>query len=108
VIKESKTCKARLLHYFPIDRDEPRFLGCVSSPNRSVRKRDSWCGWHNDHGALTGLCPAMFIDESNGSLDIVCPDPDAGLWVRTRNGKEMKVMDSLVVRSAEWILGQDA
>ena len=22
----------------------------------------SWCGWHNDHGSLTGLIPGMFLD----------------------------------------------
>lgn len=24
---------------------------------------DSWCAWHNDHGALTGLSLAMYLDE---------------------------------------------
>ena len=78
IIKESKTCKARLLYYFPIDDDKPR-------------SRDSWCGWHNDHGSLTGLCSAYYIDEQNNTKDIPCPDTEAGLYCKTRNGKEFKV-----------------
>ncbi len=39
VIRDSLACKARLLHYFP--------------PNVG-EDDDTWCGWHNDHGTLTG------------------------------------------------------
>ncbi len=39
----------RLLHYFPIDDEQAKDV-------------DAWCGWHNDHGSLTGLCPAMYLD----------------------------------------------
>jgi len=24
---------------------------------------NDWCGWHNDHGTLTGLCSAMYFDK---------------------------------------------
>lgn len=44
----------------------------------------SWCGWHNDHGSLTGLVPAMYHDE-NGNI-VQCPDEDAGLYIKSRNG----------------------
>ena len=54
----------------------------------------SWCGWHNDHGSLTGLCPGMFFRESgfmssSGDVDILPgpPDPNAGLYIRSRDGK---------------------
>jgi hypothetical protein len=39
LILNSRTCKSRLLHYFP--------------PTASSDA--AWCGWHNDHGSLTGL-----------------------------------------------------
>jgi isopenicillin N synthase-like dioxygenase len=56
-IATSLCCKARLLHYFPIahDPDAP-----VTESKDS--EFSSWCGWHNDHGSLTGLTSAMYID----------------------------------------------
>ena len=24
---------------------------------------NDWCGWHNDHGTLTGLASAMYLDQ---------------------------------------------
>jgi isopenicillin N synthase-like dioxygenase len=65
VIETSLCCKARLLHYF-----------ANSLEKGSVDDFASWCGWHNDHGSLTGLTSAMFIDE-NGNV-IQNNDPDAG------------------------------
>ena len=47
-LHESNKNVGRLLHYFPIE-------GSAAS------KDDNWCGWHNDHGTLTGLCSAMFL-----------------------------------------------
>jgi len=67
-IKESKTCKARLLYYFP---HEP-----------SQQKFDDWCGWHYDHGSLTGLTKAIFQQE-NGKI-VSIKDPEAGLFIKNR------------------------
>jgi hypothetical protein len=53
VLQTSRMCKGRLLHYFPSDHGVPLD---ISSPS-------SWCGWHNDHGSLTGLTVAMFNDK---------------------------------------------
>ncbi|KAF2073847.1 hypothetical protein CYY_004843 [Polysphondylium violaceum] len=82
IIQESLTCKARLLYYFPINEDE------------TERTRDSWCGWHNDHSSLTGLCPAMYFrmdGDKVGDADIPCPDNEAGLYAKSRDGKEVKI-----------------
>jgi isopenicillin N synthase-like dioxygenase len=49
----------------------------------------SWCGWHNDHGSLTGLVSAMFTDQ-NGKI-VQNNDPDAGLYIRNRNSEVFKV-----------------
>jgi hypothetical protein len=38
VLTESKFCKARLLHYFAVDRS-----------GASKSDFSDWCGWHNDH-----------------------------------------------------------
>eukprot|EP00026_Physarum_polycephalum_P004593 Phypoly_transcript_04615.p1 GENE.Phypoly_transcript_04615~~Phypoly_transcript_04615.p1 ORF type:complete len:371 (+),score=58.03 Phypoly_transcript_04615:801-1913(+) len=74
IIKKGRTPKARLLHYFPI-------------PEEEFTEGDfsSWCGWHNDHGSLTGLIPAMYIDK-DGKV-VPPPRPDAGLYVKSRDGK---------------------
>jgi isopenicillin N synthase-like dioxygenase len=84
-IRESRACKARLLYYFAINEDA------------TPRTRDSWCGWHSDHGSLTALCPAMYFEAEPGApeparSDIPLPDPEAGLYVRTRTGQERKVV----------------
>jgi hypothetical protein len=46
-------------------------------------------GWHNDHGSLTGLTPAMYFDQEGN--EIPCPDPKAGLYIRSRAGKTIRV-----------------
>jgi len=79
VIKHSRIAKGRLLHYFPIKED-------------TKRTRDSWCGWHNDHGSLNGLCPAMFLRDGDFDNEIDSPDKEAGLYVKTRAGVELKVV----------------
>jgi hypothetical protein len=40
----------RMLHYFPFETK-----GATD---------DDWCGWHNDHGSLTALTSAMYVDEN--------------------------------------------
>jgi len=77
VIKTTRTTKSRLLHYFPI-------------PSEGQRELDSWCGWHNDHSALTGLVPNMFMDVAT-EKEVPNPDPDAGLYAKTRDGTIVRV-----------------
>jgi len=79
LIQESQTCKARLLHYYAIKNDP------------TPRVRDSWCAWHNDHGSLTGLVSAMYMKEEDPFTEVVNPDSEAGLYARTRTGREVKV-----------------
>jgi hypothetical protein len=71
IINSSLCCKARLLHYFAKD---------VETSKSEDDLFSDWCGWHNDHGSLTGLVPAMYIDQ-NGK-EIPNPDPKAGLYIR--------------------------
>ena len=60
-----------------------------------------WCGWHNDHGSLTALCPGILHDEAGPDPRqplVVSPDPDAGLYIRSRAGKvhaSIAALDSL-------------
>lgn len=101
VVKTSLTTKARLLHYFPApannDDDENK------PAETEEEEEDDWCATHLDHGCLTGLTSAMFIDEAANppSADPTAtkpipelpqsPDPEAGLYIRSRTGEIVKV-----------------
>lgn len=84
VIRESKCAKARLLHYF---------ANPTASASEQSESNDfsSWCGWHNDHGSLTGLTSAMFLDK-NGNVVDSSTDPKAGLYCRNRRSELLKIM----------------
>jgi isopenicillin N synthase-like dioxygenase len=94
VVKTSVSTKARLLHYFP---------GAESTPSEPTsNNEDDWCATHIDHGCLTGLTSAMFVDEAahypqTGSsftpLEELSqsPDPKAGLYIHSRTGAVTKV-----------------
>jgi hypothetical protein len=43
----SCTHKARLLHYFPVDQQQ-------QEQQQQRGQDEDWCGWHLDHGSLTG------------------------------------------------------
>lgn len=45
ILARSRCPKARLLHYFPTD-------GTAAASDSGAA--DNWCGWHLDHGSLTG------------------------------------------------------
>src|SRR5437868_5333827 len=66
IIRESLNCKARLLHFFP-NANMTESEG-TSSTNTSVDDFASWCGWHNDHGSLTGLTSAMYMEQDTGKV----------------------------------------
>jgi isopenicillin N synthase-like dioxygenase len=96
VVKTSVSTKARLLHYFP----SPASQGEATEADNN--DEDDWCATHLDHGCLTGLTSAMFVDEDarkpqTGSsfrpleeLDR-SPDPKAGLYIHSRTGATTKV-----------------
>lgn len=101
VVESSLTTKARLLHYFPsVDQ-----TGKESAGDGDENEDDDWCATHVDHGCLTGLTSAMFLDEaaspptlpsSSSSLPPLpelptSPDPSAGLYIRSRTGATVKV-----------------
>ncbi|GAM38119.1 hypothetical protein TCE0_033r08607 [Talaromyces pinophilus] len=96
VVKTSLTTKARLLHYFPTESTS------TTAEEEEVKDDDDWCATHVDHGCLTGLTSAMFVDESINSPSKVSktsplpelpssPDPKAGLYIRSRTGDIVKV-----------------
>ena len=66
VVRTSRTTKARLLHYFPPPAQPTTALepdGQQQQPTEAAID-DSWCASHIDHGCLTGLTSALYIDEA--------------------------------------------
>lgn len=105
VVKTSTTTKARLLHYFPADAKD-----AAAATSQVEEVDDDWCATHLDHGCLTGLTSAMFINESREVparppvgyaydpryLPALAelpssPDPTAGLYIQSRSGKTVQV-----------------
>nr|BAK00372.1 predicted protein [Hordeum vulgare subsp. vulgare] len=78
-ISRSRCHKGRLLYYFP------RQFSAQKEGGDSV---SSWCGWHTDHGSLTGLTCGLFM---KNSVEVPCPDSAAGLYIRTRDNRVVKV-----------------
>ncbi|RLN91763.1 hypothetical protein BBJ28_00005298 [Nothophytophthora sp. Chile5] len=74
----------RLLHYYSLSEEQ------IAAQREAATLEDSfaWCGWHNDHGALTGLVQAMFTDSAGATVPN--PDPAAGLYVKNRRGQILK------------------
>lgn len=100
VVSTSTTTKARLLHYFPQE-----------STRAEGGNDDDWCATHLDHGCLTGLTSAMFVDEAAANPTLpatrtaasppsdlpplneldASPDPAAGLYITSRTGAVVQV-----------------
>lgn len=109
MVKESETTKARLLHYFPSNehqsstavvadgQDGGRVNGHhhnAASTSAEPMAEDDWCATHLDHGCLTGLTSAMFLDEASATpLSELpsSPSPSSGLYIRDRSGNTHKV-----------------
>ena len=108
MVRTSIITKARLLHYFPRKplraTNEDSSLGNrEDTPEDPIQ--DSWCGTHIDHGCLTGLTAAMYIDEAAHSpviesssfrpplLPALCsaPAPETGLYIYARDSSIVKV-----------------
>jgi len=69
IIEGSKTYKARLLHYY-------------EQPETKNRELDGACGWHLNHGGLTILTKAVYLDEQY--KEVKEPE-DCGLYIKDRN-----------------------
>ncbi|CAK9196621.1 unnamed protein product [Sphagnum troendelagicum] len=79
MLRDSKCHKGRLLHYFPAS---------CSAEDRTTDMA-SWCGWHVDHGSLTGLTCALYMKGANETHN---PDPQSGLYIRDRSGTVVKAV----------------
>ncbi|GAB4828353.1 hypothetical protein Ancab_035351 [Ancistrocladus abbreviatus] len=80
ILLRSRCHKGRLLYYFPTQQ---------SASTNDDAWMSSWCGWHTDHGSLTGLTCGMFLRDG---VQIPCPDSAAGLHIKTRSDQIVKVV----------------
>lgn len=74
MIKESKTYKARLLHYF-------------ENKEESLKK-DNLCGFHLDHGCLTILTNPTYLDNE---YNVVNEPEETGLIIRNKKEETIHV-----------------
>lgn len=106
MVGTSTTTKARLLHYFP---EEPKGQAPLSASEIANGDEDDWCATHLDHGCLTGLTSAMFVDEKRSDPTVpafepsaepvlaplseltASPDPASGLYIKSRSGQTVQV-----------------
>lgn len=97
VVKTSVSTKARLLHYFPSPENDKK-----NPDDKNLDGNDDWCATHIDHGCLTGLTSAMFVDEAAHPPQTGAafrplqelehsPDPKAGLYIHSRTGQVVKI-----------------
>lgn len=117
VVSTSTTTKARLLHYYPEDPATAAPLSAhpieISTGATGEGDEDDWCATHLDHGCLTGLTSAMFVDESKSDPTSAAPeiegaeaaeqylaplpeleaspDPASGLYIKSRTGQTVQV-----------------
>jgi isopenicillin N synthase-like dioxygenase len=81
----SRAQKGRLLHYFPSPlSSEPDGGDAVATSGKKCGGEDGealWCGFHNDHGTLTGLVAAEYYSEADQAVLSNAPDDRAGLYV---------------------------
>ena len=73
IISASDHNVGRLLYYYPKKHIKGDFT--------------NWCEWHNDHGSLTGLVSAIFLDEHGNELTDGFKLSKTGLWIQKRNGE---------------------
>lgn len=76
IVSSSTSHLARLLHYF--------------ASNEPKTATDDWCGWHNDHGALTGLCSAIYTDVNGNAIENF-NDPEGGLFAKNRFAEQKRL-----------------
>eukprot|EP00177_Eucheuma_denticulatum_P007793 GFKZ01014177.1.p1 GENE.GFKZ01014177.1~~GFKZ01014177.1.p1 ORF type:complete len:242 (-),score=10.82 GFKZ01014177.1:1855-2580(-) len=78
----SRTAKGRLLNYYPPSTP----LSASNSHHDNL-----WCGYHNDHGTLTGLLPGQFYTTPDMTMLHSSPDPTSGLYTSRDNGPPEQV-----------------
>ena len=108
IVKTSTTTKARLLHYFPSEPSNSETSNGETLLGKEEVENDDWCATHLDHGCLTGLTSAIYVDETAhppllppNTADMIslpalpalpsAPSPSTGLYIKSRTSTVTKV-----------------
>jgi len=75
-INNSSFNVGRNLYYYPSSRTK-------------AGTEEFWCGFHNDHGSLTGLCKAIYYEDATGKV-VDESFKKTGLYIQTRKGEMVK------------------
>lgn len=83
-------------------------------PDAKNKLNNAFLGTHKDHGCLTGLTSAMYVDEDTQPINMAngveldelpsAPDPAAGLYIKSRTGQIYKAgipRDALAFQTGE-------
>lgn len=95
IVRQSRVAKGRLLHYFPMHGATLEQQQGRAEEEQEEQDVSTWCGWHNDHGSLTGLTPAMYLDEAGEEVEpsqLQGAVAGAGLFVLSRTGELVQVV----------------
>ena len=78
-VERSDMCISRGLFYFP-----KNDITVKGKSNNNL-----WSGWHNDHGSLTALCSALYLDKNGneGKFNL----SKTGLIIKNRKGEDIRV-----------------
>jgi isopenicillin N synthase-like dioxygenase len=79
LIEESRENTGRMLYYFPKNK---------AKENMNI-DAENWCEWHNDHGSLTGLASAIYLDENENEINTKLTK--TGLYIQNRRGEVIRV-----------------
>lgn len=80
IIQDSKHNTGRVLYYY----SKNHLKGANNNDD------ENWCDWHNDHGSLTGLASAVYIDEQGNEATGLNLNK-TGLYIQARNGEVTRV-----------------
>jgi hypothetical protein len=61
-LTHSDTHKARLLHYFP--KGHAAAAQQQAEAQQAEGEEEDWCGWHLDHGSLTGVRSRSVVERA--------------------------------------------
>lgn len=75
IIKDGQSHIGRMLYYFPFE--------------HQGEAEDDWCGWHNDHGSLTALTSALYVDEHDEEIKFI--PQEGGLYAKNRSDNKKRI-----------------
>lgn len=95
IISDSDENTGRMLYYFPKNKLQQhknleKNSNSKESETKGLESESNWCEWHNDHGSLTGLVSASYINE-NGAEVKNLNLTKTGLFVQNRKGEIIRL-----------------